>query len=166
MKSFEGHIVKKLMRKNHLEEDILEICRISDLDMDIVKDSINRSSYFTRKINTLIMKSFGFLCRGNWEMFSGGNYGSPITNKTKKPNSIGILFHIFPPLPPSIYIPPFSSLFSHVFQRGRFTSKDGSSLIVKPRYKKNAERYAELYEKRFKKCVDITVSEDFAYWDA
>jgi|TARA_Y100000310_G_scaffold340505_1_gene436513 hypothetical protein len=122
-----------------------------------------------RQINNLVSKSFGPFCRGNWKMYSGGNYGSPTTEKIKKPNLIGRIWTLlpFPPLCiplPSVYIPLISNLFGPIATKGKFTSEDGSSLVVKPKYEKSAERYSELYKEIFGKPVEIRVSENIPYY--
>jgi len=122
-----------------------------------------------RNVNNLVSKAFGPFVRGNWEFFDGGNYGSPVLNKTKKLGQIGRRIPLGLIFPLALPMVPFDEvlgiiaggyLFSPLHEMGRFTSKDGSSLEVWPKYMKRANKYAELYKNQFGTDVKICVMKD------
>ncbi|MAH03446.1 hypothetical protein CMI39_01525 [Candidatus Pacearchaeota archaeon] len=96
------------------------------------------------EVNSLIKNSFGMLYNGDWTTNHEMRSGMP-DFRTKKLERIAklSLLSIFPPFPISHDV-------------GIFTDEDGSSLIVKEKYLKEAREYARLYKKETGIKVSIT----------
>ncbi|HYD03086.1 MAG TPA: hypothetical protein VEC16_02200 [Alphaproteobacteria bacterium] len=93
------------------------------------------------KINKLVGESFGFNVKCNY--FSYHTAYGDVFMKTNSVGEIGVDF--------------FWNWTYH--KMGTFLDEDGSSLVVRSKYLKQAIRYSELFEKKFNKEVYIQVTD-------
>ncbi len=99
-----------------------------------------------RNVNRLLKKAFGITTRGNLK-YSRHQTGH--SNPFYKVNRLECISKI-----------PLISLGFFESPIGRFESEDGSSLVVYPKHRRNAERYADFYEAEYGKRPIIRVEKE------
>ncbi len=107
-------------------------------------NKIKREGNNLNQINKLVKESFGRGFYGNWDNHIDVLCADSI-KKIDIPNQIAK--RCWYPIP---------YLFEHWIYAGEFKNSDGSSLLVYPKFKNQAEKYSELYKNLTGK--DVTIS--------
>ena len=96
------------------------------------------------KINELVRESFGFGFKGDYQTLASITDGPDVI----RGKHVGLIFR--------------SRIYKSIIA-GEFTSLEGNSLRVFPKYIELAKRYAELYKKEIGKevTIDLITSESF-----
>jgi len=97
------------------------------------------------KINRLVKQAFGISARGDLDYSLGFDAGLEKTGRFPSLRDHSRLKYIAKMYP-----------FSNSAAMGEFIAPDGSSLIVDPKFKKQAEIYSTLYQREFGELAEIT----------